>query len=76
IHSLTWNGKEFIDSADHGRQLQSAINLDCGKAIRAETFNPTEAGSRRDGAGPTSSSRLLKLSAKGNTLETLSRMAF
>src|SRR5687768_5976005 len=24
IHSLTWNGKEFIDSFDHGRQLQSA----------------------------------------------------
>ena len=24
IHSLTWNGKEFIDSFDHGRQMQSA----------------------------------------------------
>ncbi|SVC63015.1 uncharacterized protein METZ01_LOCUS315869, partial [marine metagenome] len=27
IHSLTWNGREFIDSADHGRQLQSAANF-------------------------------------------------
>ena len=58
IHSLTWNEKEFIDSHDHGRQLQSAINLDGGERMRPETFNPTEAGSRNDGAGPTSTSRL------------------
>src|SRR5947209_10853729 len=59
IHSLTWNGKEFIDSADHGRQLQSASSF-ADKAGRhnAETYNPTEAGSRKDGAGPGSSSRL------------------
>lgn len=76
IHSLTWNGREFIDSADHGRQLQSASNLDCGTPITDETFNPTEAGSRLDGAGLTSSSKLLALTASGNTLETKSRMAF
>lgn len=76
IHSLTWNGKEFIDSADHGRQLQSANNLDCATPITAETFNPTEAGSRRDGAGPTSSGRLLALSASGHTLDTTTKMAF
>ena len=52
IHSLTWNGKEFIDSFDHGRQLQSASNFDAGTPITGETFNPTEAGSRDDGAGP------------------------
>ncbi len=76
IHSLTYNGKEFIDSFDHGRQLQSAVNLDCGKALRDETFNPTEAGSRSDGAGPRSSSKLLALEAKGNELSTRTRMAF
>jgi hypothetical protein len=76
IHSLTWNGKEFIDSTDHGRQLQSASNLDAGTPIQPETFNPTEAGSRRDGAGPTSSSRLLHLLARGHELQTTSRMAF
>ena len=54
IHSLTWNGYEFIDSADHGRQLQSASNFDAGLPLTAETFNPTEAGSRMDGAGRTS----------------------
>jgi len=76
IDSLTWDGKEFIDSADHGRQLQSASNLDAGSPITAETFNPTEAGSRDDGAGPRSSSVLLSLKAGGNLLETRTRMAF
>lgn len=76
IDSLTWNGKEFIDSADHGRQLQSASNLDAGSKISDETFNPTEAGSRADGAGPRSSSVLLSLRADGARLETRSRMAF
>jgi hypothetical protein len=76
VDSLTWNGREFIDSVDHGRQLQSASNLDFGSPIKAETFNPTEAGSRRDGAGPRSSSRLLQAFSRGNTLQTTSQMAF
>jgi hypothetical protein len=76
IHSLTWNGKEFIDSVDHGRQLQSASNFDAGTPIANETFNPTEAGSRLDGAGGRSSSRLLSLRADGNALETVTQMAF
>ena len=77
IHSLTWNGKEFIDSADHGRQLQSAANFDAGKQpFFPETFNPTEAGSARDGAGKKSTSKLLELRAKDNELATKSLMAF
>ena len=76
IHSLTWNGKEFVNSADHGRQIQSASNFDCGQTFIPEVFNPTEAGSVADGAGPTSTSRLLELSARGNQLVTLNRMAF
>ena len=76
IHSLTWNGREFIDSHDHGRQLQSASNLDLGKPITGETYNPTEAGSSGDGTGPSSSSRLLHLVAAGSTLQTTTRMAF
>ena len=76
MHSLTWNGREFIDSADHGRQLQSASNLDCGTPLTGETFNPTEAGSRLDGAGGKSSSRLLELQAASNELHTVSQMAF
>lgn len=76
IHSLTWGGKEFLDSLDHGRQLQSASNLDCDGRLIAEVFNPTEAGSRADHIGPKSSSKLLFLSAKGAELRTSSRMAF
>ena len=76
IHSLTWNGREFIDSADHGRQLQSASNFDAGLRLTSETFNPTEAGSRKDGAGPKSTSRLLHLIAIGNELQTTNQMAF
>jgi hypothetical protein len=76
IHSLTWGGKEFIDSHDHGRQMQSAANFDCGKDLIAETFNPTEAGSMADGRGDRSSSRLLALKAAGPELRTTNRMAF
>jgi hypothetical protein len=50
--------------------------LDAGTALTAETFNPTEAGSLFDGAGPKSTSVLHALTAKGNVLSTLSQMAF
>lgn len=76
IHSLTWNGKEFVDSADHGRQIQSASNFDAGSRFTPETFNPTEAGSVRDGAGPKSSSRLLHLISGKNELQSTIQMAF
>ena len=76
IDSLKWNGREFINSADHGRQLQSASNLDCGTPITDETFNPTEAGSRRDGAGDKSSSRLLHWRVGTNELQAKTQMAF
>ncbi len=76
IHSLTWNGREFIDSFDHGRQIQSASNFDCGSPISGETFNPTEAGSRRDATGDKTTSRLRNLHAKGNAIETTTQMAF
>jgi hypothetical protein len=76
IHSVRWNGKEFIDSHDHGRQLQSASNLDAEGTFFNETFNPTEAGSERDMAGPTSTSRLLWISASGRELSTVTQMAF
>lgn len=76
IDSFEWNGQEFINSTDHGRQLQSACSFDNRRDAGAETFNPTEAGSRRDGAGPDSTSRLLKIAARGNRLRTRTQMAF
>lgn len=74
IHSLTWNGTEFIDSADHGRQLQSASSFDLQTPFTPETFNPTEAGSRDD--RPTSTSRLLHLVAGKDVLQSTNQMAF
>jgi len=76
IQSLTWDGVEFINRADHGRELQSACSFDNSPAANAETYNPTEAGSRLDGAGPTSTSRLLEIAASGNRLRTRTQMAF
>ena len=76
IHSVTWQGREFIDSWDHGRQLQSAAGFDLTKGHNSETFNPTEAGSRADGTGPTTTSRLLEIHASANELRTLTQMAF
>ena len=78
IHSLTWNGKEFIDSHDHGRQLQSAASFDCGLSTEfwAECFNPTEAGSAADATGEKSSSKLLRLHAEGAELTATTQMAF
>jgi hypothetical protein len=76
IHSLTWNGREFINSYDHGRQLQSASNLDYGSPILDETFNPTEAGSARDATGEHSTSRLLFIRREPAELETVTQMAF
>lgn len=78
IDSLQWNGKEFIDSFDHGRQLQSAASFDLARPgeFWAECFNPTEAGSRADGVGNKSTSRLLDLEVKEGELRTKSQMAF
>ena len=78
IDSFKWDGREFINSTDHGRQLQSACSFDNTKTANAETFNPTEAGSRRDHIGPRSTSRLLSLSVgpTANRLTSRTQMAF
>jgi len=70
ISSLTWNGKQFINSDDHGRELQSASSFDG----LGECFNPTEAGSSYDGASSTS--QLLGIQASGHQLKTTAKMAF
>lgn len=76
IDSVKWHGREFINSTDHGRQLQSACSFDNTPTANAETFNPTEAGSRDDGAGTNTTSRLLAITAGGNHLHTRTQMAF
>ena len=76
IHSLKWRGKEFINSTDHGRQLQSACSFANTATAGAETFNPTEAGSSDDGAGTNTTSRLLEIVAEKDHLRTKTQMAF
>ena len=74
ICSLIYNGKQFLNDYDHGRQLQSASSFDG----LGESFNPTEAGSYNDGLNPSpSSSKLLSASKIGNdTLMTYTQMAY
>lgn len=76
ISSLTWNGREFVDRFDHGREIQSAANFDFGTPLTGETFNPTEAGSRDDGRGDRSTSRLLHMVVAPHSLQTTTQMAF
>ena len=78
VDSLRWRNHEFIDSADHGRQLQSACSFDAmsDEPFWAERCNPTEAGSRLDGAGKRSTSRLLALQRDDRQLRTSTQMAF
>jgi hypothetical protein len=78
VHSIRWKNVEFIDSLDHGRQLQSASSFDGARPgpFWAECYNPTEAGSRRDHTGPLSSSRLLYRHATATELTTVVRPAF
>ncbi len=77
VSSVVWNGVEFIDDHDHGRQLQSASNHGVvGQAFCAEGYNPTQAGSVNDGAGPTSTSTLTAEQVVGNQLTTSGKMAF
>jgi hypothetical protein len=72
IHSLRWRGKEFVNSYDHGRQIQSASSFDG----LGECYNPTEAGSEADGTGPFTTSALLNIRVAGRTLLTESLMAY
>ena len=77
IDSLIWNGREFINDHDHGRELQSACTFDhIPLTGNGEPYNPTEAGSRDDHLGTNTTSRLLELCAAGNHLRTKTRMAF
>lgn len=73
IDSVYWNGREMINSFDHGRQLQVALTANGW----GECYNPTEAGSGSgDHQKPTSTSVLHAASAGANVLITDSQPAF
>jgi hypothetical protein len=72
IDSLYWNGREFLNSFDHGRQLQVALSANNW----GECYNPTEAGSGADGTRPGTTSVLHAASANANVLTTDNQPAF
>jgi hypothetical protein len=72
VSSIVFRGRQFVDSRDHGRELQSASSFDG----LGECFNPTEAGSVADGAKLTTTSKLLAANAGPNWIATETDMAF
>jgi hypothetical protein len=72
ISSITYRGVEFVDTFDHGRELQTALQVD----NLGECFNPTEAGARSDAAGNGTSSTIRQVTSHANVLRTVTRPAF
>jgi alpha-tubulin suppressor-like RCC1 family protein len=72
VSSIRWANKEYINNWDHGRQLQ----LNSQFFNRFICYNPYEAGGFDDGQLPTSSSKLLSMTASGNQLESTVQMAW
>jgi hypothetical protein len=68
--SLKWNGVEFINHHDRGRELQSASHFD----EHGECYNPTEAGTYSDRL--TSSSQVLEAIASYSSLSLKTHPAF
>jgi hypothetical protein len=69
VCSVSYRGKEHIDTRDHGRLLQSASSFD----RYGECFNPTEGGGERDRF--LSTSVLKAASVEGNRIRTRTDMA-
>ena len=72
ISSLTFRNVQYVNIVDHGREIQSALQLDG----YGECLNPTEAGSAADGTSLTSSSVLQSISNSGNVLRTQTQAAY
>ena len=70
VSSIRFRGREYIDAADHGRELQGAVQFGLG-----ECLNPTLAGASRDRPGR-SSSVLLSVSAGPSRYRVSTRMAY
>ncbi len=81
VWTWTWNGVQFINDADYGRQLQTSMFIHnsawwASKATGTASYaNPTEAGSNNaDQYGPLSQgSPILSASNSGNTQTTRCR---
>lgn len=72
IASLIWDDFEYVDSKDHGREIQSAMFFE----KLGPCYNPTEAGSQWDSTGPSSSSKVLVAEILGDEIHTKVDAAF
>src|ERR1700674_85520 len=72
ISSISWAGKEFVNNWDQRCQ----ISTNAAFFNRNECYNPYETGSKEDGQKPTSSARVLSLTAAGNTLDSTTQMCW
>ncbi|QSQ21370.1 hypothetical protein JY651_40320 [Pyxidicoccus parkwayensis] len=72
INSLVYDDKEYINSIDHGRQMQVAYSL----ASSGEMLMPTEAGNNRDHDGPTSTTVVKGVEAKDGSVTTTVNPAY
>lgn len=70
IYSLTWNGMEFLSSADFGSELQSSVYLNGF----GEKCNPIEVGSYHDSIP--SSVTSMRVDHNGKVLSTSSLMRY
>lgn len=64
VQSLMWGGKEFVNRHDHGRLIQTAIQID----EYGECHNPTEAGCVKDVGTKKSTSVLKGIGLDGDNL--------
>ncbi|XP_070188447.1 uncharacterized protein [Littorina saxatilis] len=72
VVSLVWNNYEFINSWDHGRELQMAMNF----LPHGGCYNPTEAGGQADSQKSITKTHIQSVHASGNTLTTKVLPAF
>lgn len=72
VDSLMVNNTEYINSIDHGRQMQLALVA----TQHGQGWNPTEAGNCLDGKGDPTSSVHNSSNANGNLLSTSNTPAF
>jgi hypothetical protein len=87
IDSISWRDFEFVNSYDHGRQIQYAwqygsyatgtVSQPTFEAPNAERYNPTEAGTEQNAVGLGTSSRLISHSfIADNVLTTVTEPAY
>ncbi len=74
VWSLVWNGKEFIDSYDHGRLLQSSSYPNVNEW--GLCYNPVEAGGVDDLRNNYSTSAIKALTATSNSISTRNQSAY